>query len=440
MSRPPEHRSLDEVKKLLRSLEETSAADQQPAVATLSAKTLEQARRPPPLPVVTAVGAQTQDEMAAEPQRTAAPGFQHAWQPPAVERTDSRPAAPSNQRTWIAGIGSVIGMIIGGGVAFLQLNGSDGAVEKPVVETKVAVSATVNGELPAPQDVRPGKREPEIQLRTEPAKEQAARGAAEKLAQASDRASTRGGDQPRERRSFDSVAADTEQRPPPPSRPSPATAAQAPTAIQPSLAIAATLTVTAGQSSPLPIKVEGASAAAVVSITGLPQGTQVNVGKALPGNLWHVAASELSGLSITVPSSGQGRSDLTLELRTATADVIAQAKATLITAATPSPPPPAMSDAVRTDDADVGHLLAEGQRLWKAGHVAQARLALRRAADAGSAEAARNLGDSYDPAKLFAIGARGISGDIDKAIYWYERADELGDPLAKARLLSLGGR
>ena len=100
-----------------------------------------------------------------------------------------------------------------------------------------------------------------------------------------------------------------------------------------------------------------------------------------------------------------------------------------------------MADAhQRHDDADVAKLIASGKSQLDSGHVATARLLFRRAAEAGNGEAARLLGDTYDPAKLYALGVRGTSGDMEKAIHWYEKADELGDPLAKARLAPLGTR
>lgn len=99
-----------------------------------------------------------------------------------------------------------------------------------------------------------------------------------------------------------------------------------------------------------------------------------------------------------------------------------------------------MSDHVRPSDAEIAKLVADGKTQLASGQVATARLLFQRAAEAGNGEAARLLGDTYDPAKLFALGVRGTSGDMEKAIHWYERADELGDPQAKARLAPLGTR
>lgn len=99
-----------------------------------------------------------------------------------------------------------------------------------------------------------------------------------------------------------------------------------------------------------------------------------------------------------------------------------------------------MADHARPDDASLLRLVEQGQQQMSAGHVGAARLLFQRAADGGHGMAALLLGDTYDPNVLYQLGARGIVGDVDRAIRWYERADELGEPQAKARLLGIGAR
>jgi TPR repeat protein len=62
--------------------------------------------------------------------------------------------------------------------------------------------------------------------------------------------------------------------------------------------------------------------------------------------------------------------------------------------------------------------------LWQ-GDIAAARLALRRAAEAGNAQAARDLGMSFDPVFLHRIKAA-AAPDLAQAASWYARAKELG--------------
>jgi TPR repeat protein len=74
---------------------------------------------------------------------------------------------------------------------------------------------------------------------------------------------------------------------------------------------------------------------------------------------------------------------------------------------------------------EVDTLLQIGERLLREGDVAAARLSLRRAAEAGSAEAARDLGMSFDPSFVGRVGAS-AAPDLAQAAQWYRRAIELG--------------
>jgi TPR repeat protein len=65
--------------------------------------------------------------------------------------------------------------------------------------------------------------------------------------------------------------------------------------------------------------------------------------------------------------------------------------------------------------------------------VASARLFYERAADAGDAQAALRLGQSYDPSFLSWARLAGVRGELARAIYWYRRARDLG--LSEAEIL-----
>lgn len=103
-------------------------------------------------------------------------------------------------------------------------------------------------------------------------------------------------------------------------------------------------------------------------------------------------------------------------------------------------PPPVLPEAVIHDEALIRRLIVQGQEVLDQGHVMSARLLFRRAAESGSAEAALLLGDTFDPERLKSIGVRGLAGDIEQSVKWYEKADELGATAAKARLSALAGR
>src|SRR5262249_21526006 len=71
------------------------------------------------------------------------------------------------------------------------------------------------------------------------------------------------------------------------------------------------------------------------------------------------------------------------------------------------------------------------------GALAAARLLLRRAAEAGSAEGALMLGTTFDPGELQRLGAIGARPDLAKARQWYQRAAELGSSAASRQLAGL---
>jgi hypothetical protein len=83
---------------------------------------------------------------------------------------------------------------------------------------------------------------------------------------------------------------------------------------------------------------------------------------------------------------------------------------------------------------EIAILIKRGDDFLKYGDVASARLSLRRAAGAGSAQAALALGVTFDPAFLREQGILGFAPDVPQARAWYERAVELGSSDAARRL------
>jgi hypothetical protein len=71
-------------------------------------------------------------------------------------------------------------------------------------------------------------------------------------------------------------------------------------------------------------------------------------------------------------------------------------------------------------------LLARGDDYLRMEDLVSARLFYERVADAGWASAALRLGETFDPVFLSRAQMRGMPGDMDKAIFWYRRARELG--------------
>jgi hypothetical protein len=97
-------------------------------------------------------------------------------------------------------------------------------------------------------------------------------------------------------------------------------------------------------------------------------------------------------------------------------------------------PAPA-SRAVRVlDPEEIKLLIKQGEQLVAAGDLVTARVAFQRAAEADDASAAMALAATYDPAILAKLGVVGVSGDIEKARSWYQKAESLGSPEATRRL------
>ena len=85
-------------------------------------------------------------------------------------------------------------------------------------------------------------------------------------------------------------------------------------------------------------------------------------------------------------------------------------------------------------------LMRRGDELLALKDVVAARLLFERAAEAGLARAASSAGRTYDPSYLKERGIRGVVADREKAISWYKKALELGDPQAQERMRKLAAR
>jgi hypothetical protein len=110
-------------------------------------------------------------------------------------------------------------------------------------------------------------------------------------------------------------------------------------------------------------------------------------------------------------------------------------------AAAPLEPAPALRAIERALDRDeITILVKRGQELAAQGDIAGARLLLRRAAEAGDAQAMQALGATYDSTALAKLRVIGVAPDDGRARAWYERAAAAGAPEAGRRLEQLAGR
>jgi hypothetical protein len=87
--------------------------------------------------------------------------------------------------------------------------------------------------------------------------------------------------------------------------------------------------------------------------------------------------------------------------------------------------------------AEIAGLLARGDWLFATGDIASARLLFERAADAGEAQAALRLGETFDPVYLDHSHLRGLQGDPATAVFWYRHARDLGATGVTSQLKTL---
>ncbi|MGC1777401.1 MAG: hypothetical protein WBB34_05590 [Xanthobacteraceae bacterium] len=97
----------------------------------------------------------------------------------------------------------------------------------------------------------------------------------------------------------------------------------------------------------------------------------------------------------------------------------------------------AVTPTPQIDDTEIAEMIKRGKALLVSGDIASARLLLRRAADAGNAEAALELGATFDPLIIRQLGAVGMAPDPVQAKQWYQRAADLGSASAVGQLAKL---
>jgi hypothetical protein len=106
-----------------------------------------------------------------------------------------------------------------------------------------------------------------------------------------------------------------------------------------------------------------------------------------------------------------------------------------------APPGTRLVKTVRELDPEaVKLLMQQGQQFVAAGDFVTARIVYQRAAEAGDATAALAMGATFDPTVLAKLGARGVVADVEKARFWYQKAQAFGSPEAPHRIEMLANR
>jgi TPR repeat protein len=159
----------------------------------------------------------------------------------------------------------------------------------------------------------------------------------------------------------------------------------------------------------------------LIAIHGLPNGTVLSAGRSNGAGGWILAPDDLgAGLSITLGDGPIGSSDLVVQLLTPEGRVARERHASLIISGGAK-----ANESNELTPAEIQVLLSHGRDLQRVGYFAGARLFFQRAAEAGSAEAAHAMGETYDPVEFQKLGVQGLVPDEASARKWYDRAREL---------------
>ncbi len=194
----------------------------------------------------------------------------------------------------------------------------------------------------------------------------------------------------------------------------------------------------ANEQAPLSIVATNAPKDGTILLGGLPAGSRVSVGEAVGESGWRIPLRDLGAAVLVPPPGFVGAMDLAVDLRGADGAIADSNVMHMEWAAPPrpaAPPPPDTSVAIGADE--IAFLMRRGQDFVATGDFASARLVFRRAAEAGDANAALQLGATYDPAFLRQLGAVGAAPDPAQARAWYRRAADLGSTEAAGRIARL---
>jgi hypothetical protein len=196
----------------------------------------------------------------------------------------------------------------------------------------------------------------------------------------------------------------------------------------PTLSVAAAVDAKADRSAPLALSINADGVLpdnCEIVIHGLPAGTTLSAGRSDDAGGWLLAPDDLDGLTITPKGTASGSHDLTIELKGPDGHVANTIHtALMITAAVAADEQSAPPRPVATAD-EIRSWMSHGRTLQRVGYFAGARLFFRRVAEAGWAEGAQAMGETYDPAEFQKLGVHGLTPDPALAQKWYDRAKAL---------------
>jgi TPR repeat protein len=186
----------------------------------------------------------------------------------------------------------------------------------------------------------------------------------------------------------------------------------------------------------LPLQIQPAEAQRetfLLVLAGLPAKAVLSGAERIGSDTWLLGPDAADRLELTVPEWSTSLLEIDIELRRTSGAIAAHTKAWIAV-----PPPRTATMPERLDPAAVAELVRKADQHLGRGDVVGARALYQRAVEMGSGPAALALGATFDPNRLWSLGVFGMVGNQERARQWYQRADRLGHPDAKARLKTLG--
>jgi len=219
---------------------------------------------------------------------------------------------------------------------------------------------------------------------------------------------------------------------------------------------------------PIGVEIENPTHGATVKLGGLLPGTALDVGVASGQGEWRIRADDLSKAKLIPPRDYVGSMAIVAELQGGNGQVIVRSRVryawrqpvveprerveaappavkppTTIKAEAPTTKAPAATNADTSaptrqiDPDEVAVLLKRSKELVSSGDLAAARLLLQRVAETHNAQAALELGATYDPIVIKQRGIFSAAPDPALAQVWYQRARNWGSADASRHLESL---
>jgi hypothetical protein len=194
------------------------------------------------------------------------------------------------------------------------------------------------------------------------------------------------------------------------------------------------------EATPIGLTVDGVADAAQLLIDGFAPGSLFSVGQSIGQNAWRIPAPQIEAATIMPPRGFVGSMDLVVTLILTNGSLGDRRALHLQWLPPTSALRPSGTLSSRIDARELGELLARGKALEASGDIGAARLFFQRAAEAGNAQAAFLLAETYDPTVLKNLGEVGLASDIKAARIWYGKAKELGSEEALDRMQRLAHR